>query len=61
LGHTLRLGTAGDYKRSPITVLGFVLLALAEYTIFAPIYLYQFFRHKPTEATLASPQPPAAN
>jgi hypothetical protein len=61
LGHTLRLGTAGDYKRSPITVLGFVLLALAEYTVFAPIYIFQLFRHRPIEVAEATPPPPAAS
>ena len=47
LGHLLRLGTTGEFRRSRITVLGFILLALAEYTVFAPIYWFQFFRRKP--------------
>lgn len=47
LGHTLRLGTSGEYKRTPVTVLGYVLLALGEYLIFAPVYLYQLFRKLP--------------
>ena len=57
LGHTLRLGTNGEYKRTPVTILGYVLLAFAEYVIFAPIYLYQFLRHLPRKPR---PQPSEA-
>jgi len=38
VGHTLRIGTSGEYKRSPLTVCGFFLISLAEYTLFAPLY-----------------------
>ena len=44
LGHTLRLGTSGDFKHTPLTVAGFILLALAEYMLFAPIYWFFLFR-----------------
>ena len=43
VGDTLRLGTAGQFHRTRLTVLGFVFLALAEYTVFAPFYLALFF------------------
>ncbi len=58
LGHTLRLGTAGDFKRSPLTVCGYVLLALAAYKVFAPVYLYFFFRNMPKKMHLPEPHPP---
>jgi hypothetical protein len=56
MGHTLRLGTAGEYKRTPVTILGYILLALEEYLIFAPVYLYQLFRKLPQK-----PPPKPAN
>ena len=62
LGHTLRIGTAGEFKRSPTTILGFLLLTLAEYSIFVPFYWFVFLRHLPPchlpEA--AAEQPPPA-
>ena len=63
LGHVLRLGTSGDFKRSPLTIAGFWLLALAEYTIFAPIYWIMLGRkrsfNRPPQAP-ASDLPPQA-
>jgi hypothetical protein len=50
IGHTLRVGAEGAYKRSPMTVLGYFLLALGEYTIFAPVYWYWLFRSMPRKA-----------
>lgn len=44
LGHTLRLGTAGEFKRSPLTVMGFFLLSLIEYTVFAPVYWFMLVK-----------------
>jgi hypothetical protein len=55
IGHTLRVGTDGEYKRSPMTVLGYFLLALGEYTIFAPVYWYWLFRRMPRKAPSARP------
>lgn len=51
LGHTLRIGTAGEFRRSPLTVFGFLLLPLAEYAIFAPIYWIIFLLHLPSRKT----------
>jgi hypothetical protein len=51
IGHTLRVGADGEYKRSPITVLGYFLLALGEYTVFAPVYWYWLFRSMPRKAS----------
>jgi len=38
VGDTLRIGTSGEFRRSPLTVCGFFLFSLVEYTIFAPVY-----------------------
>jgi hypothetical protein len=52
IGHVLRTGTSGDYKRSPLTIVGFMLFALAQYTLFVPIYWIMFLRK------LLYPRPP---
>jgi len=44
VGHTLRIGTSGEFRRSPLTVFGFFLFSLAEYTLFVPIYWIVFLR-----------------
>jgi len=64
LGHTLRIGTSGGFKRSPLIVGGFILLAIAEYAIFAPVYWFMLFRNisKQQHAeTPAGPEPPISN
>jgi hypothetical protein len=38
IGHALRIGTSGEFRRSPLTVSFFLLFSLVEYTLFAPIY-----------------------
>ena len=62
LGHMLRIGTAGEFQRSPVTILGFLLLPLAEHPVFAPFYWFVFLRRlrrcHPPEA--AAEQPPPA-
>ena len=40
IGHTLRLGTSGEFKHSPLTITGFFLFSFAEYAVFAPIYWF---------------------
>lgn len=45
VGHTLRIGTDGDFKRSPLVIAGFILFGLAEYMLFAPIYWYLLLRN----------------
>jgi hypothetical protein len=55
VGHLLRIGTAGDFKHSPLTIGGFLMLGLAEYSLFFPVYWVVFLRnlfHQP------STQPP---
>jgi hypothetical protein len=52
IGHTMRIGTSGEFRRSPLTITGFFLLGLAEYAIFAPVYWFVFIRR------LCRPLPP---
>ena len=40
IGHTLRIGTSGDFRHSPLTIAGFFLLGIAEYALFAPVYWF---------------------
>ena len=40
VGHTLRIGASGDYKRSPLTIAGFFCLGIVEYALFAPVYWF---------------------
>jgi len=66
IGYTLRVGTSGDFKRSPLSILGFFLLSLVEYSIFAPIYWFMFlkslFRRDRDHAQLTSqPQLPPSS
>ena len=64
IGHTLRIGTAGNFRHSPVTISGFILLGLAEYSLFAPVYWFMFlrtlFRQRRSEppADLPPPKPP---
>jgi hypothetical protein len=44
IGHVLRTGTSGEFKRTPLTIFGFMLFSLAEYTLFVPIYWIVFLR-----------------
>jgi hypothetical protein len=43
LGHTLRIGTSDTFRRSPLTVAGFILLSLVEYAVLAPFYWIRLF------------------
>jgi hypothetical protein len=45
IGDALRIGTSGNFKRSPLTIAGFILLSFAEYSIFAPFYWLRFARN----------------
>jgi hypothetical protein len=44
-GEVFRNGTSHHLPRRPLIVSGYVLLSLAAYSIFAPVYLYFFFRN----------------
>jgi hypothetical protein len=45
IGHTLRVGTGEAFKRSPVTLIGFFLLGLIEYSVFAPFYWFKFWKN----------------
>jgi hypothetical protein len=52
LGHELRIGTCGEYKRSRLNIFGFILLSLAEYFVVAPLYwvlMWRALRRKEAE------------
>ena len=55
VGDVLRVGTSGAFHRTPLTVVGFFLLGLAEYTILAPFYWFMFFRNLGRQQHEASP------
>lgn len=44
IGHTLRIGTSGQFRRSPLTVAFFFLLGMAQYTLFVPVYWIMLLR-----------------
>jgi len=52
IGHTLRIGTSGEYRKSSLTVIGFVLLSIIEYSVFAPFYLFRLFQNLPDKRSL---------
>ena len=45
LGDLFRRGVTEHVRRSPLVVVGFLLLSLSEYIIFAPYYWFLFFRN----------------
>jgi hypothetical protein len=57
LGETLREGTSGRIRKDWVTVVGFVLLSLIEYAIFAPVYWFFLFRNLSRQAQ----RPPGGN
>ena len=57
LGDTLRLGTSGAFHRTFLTDFGFMLLALAEYTVFAPLYWIFLFLPRSSQAPPLKPPP----
>jgi hypothetical protein len=64
IGHTLRIGTAGEFRHSPLTVAGFFLIGVAEYSIFAPIYWFMFIKglfHPQPDMPDSSPVSPASD
>jgi len=44
IGHTLRIGASGDFRRSPLTIAGFFCLGIAEYALFAPVYWFMLLK-----------------
>ena len=63
IGHALRTGTSGNFKRSPLTIIGFFVFSLAEYAFFAPLYWFMFLRNLFRQRQSDPPserQPPAS-
>jgi len=48
VGYLFRIGTSGDYRASPLTVMGFIIFSLTKYSIFAPFYLALLIGNLPT-------------
>lgn len=44
IGHLLRIGTDGSYRRTPLAIAGFFLVGVAEYSFLAPVYWFMFLR-----------------
>jgi len=44
-GEMLRAGTGSRLKKSPMVFVGFLLMGLTQYLIFAPLFLYRFVRN----------------
>ena len=44
-GEVLRAGISDHMRSSALIICGYVFLSFAVYAIFAPVYLYFFFRH----------------
>ena len=61
LGEVLRAGTFGKTQRTWLTVLGYLILSVGEYVIFAPAYWILFFMNlagSPANFSFASAKPP---
>lgn len=68
LGHSLRVGTDGSFKRTPFTIFGFMALGFVEYGVFAPIYWFMLRRNvarladleaRPDSSDVEPPVPPS--
>jgi hypothetical protein len=44
-GEMLRAGTGTHLKKTPLVMIGYLMVSLVEYLLFAPIFLYRFFRN----------------
>jgi hypothetical protein len=60
IGEVLREGTSGPIRKSWLTVVGYLILSLAEYLIFAPLYWYFLFRNLARKPAPTEPSGPAA-
>jgi hypothetical protein len=66
IGHTLRIGTDGTYRHSPLIIAGFLLFSWLEYgeyfPLFVPVYWFVFLKRlwqHPTSAPSSNPPPSA--
>ena len=44
-GEMLRAGTSSHLKRSKLVAVGYLLIGLSQYILFAPFFLYRFFKN----------------
>jgi hypothetical protein len=58
IGHTLRIGASGDFRRSPLTIAGFFCLGIAEYALFAPIYWFMLLKGLSSHSPSGPPPDP---
>jgi hypothetical protein len=56
IGHALRTGAEGKFRRSPFTIIGFLFFGLMEYSVFFPLYCIRFFRNLPGRRTASIPE-----
>ena len=45
-GEMLRAGTGSHLKRSPLITVGYFIVGLTQYMVFAPFFLYRFFKNR---------------
>ena len=43
-GEVFRNGVAGRFRNRPLVLIGFILISLSTYFVFAPVYLFLLFR-----------------
>lgn len=60
IGHGLRIGTSERFRRSPLILAGFVLLSVAEYAVFAPVYWFKLAKNLNQISTEPQIIPPPA-
>jgi hypothetical protein len=58
VGHALRVGSSGTFRRSKFTFAGFLIFSLFEYAIFAPVYWFIFLRRLGKPAAPPASEPP---
>jgi len=58
IGHTLRIGASGDFRRSPLTIAGFFCLGIVEYALFAPVYWFMLLKGLSTRGKSEPPSDP---
>jgi hypothetical protein len=55
VGDILRQGTSGRFRVRPLTVAGFLLFSLLEYTVFAPVYWFLLLRNLRSQRSKPDP------
>ena len=43
MGEVARVGSYGQVRKDPLTIIGFLVWGLTQYLVFAPLYWYFFF------------------